>query len=101
MLYFIDAYRYNIVQNNSNVNLVKFLNNTDRKTVRKNELAFDDFSKYALENTLKKIVEEKLYFSDSYLDKYKKEGIKKLIDNYCIEKEKLTENVIKKYQKII
>ncbi len=101
LLYFIDAYRYNIVQNNSNVNLVKFLNNTDRKTVRKNELAFDDFSKYALENTLKKIVEEKLYFSDSYLDKYKKEGIKKLIDNYCIEKEKLTENVIKKYQKII
>lgn len=78
LLYFIDAFRYNVVHNSDYVNTVAFLENEDRRKIKINEQINDNFSKYKLMDLLKILFEQKMYLPGSYMDVYQEKAIKKL-----------------------
>lgn len=52
-----------------------------------NETLKNDFSKYELMNALESILEKELFFSESYLGTKGSEGIKKIVQDFSLERE--------------
>lgn len=81
------------------VNVVGFLQDKTRQTLKINETLFDDFKKYDLMNALESIVEKRLYFPDSFLAKNPSLFIKQSIQMYTLEREAILEMLDSSYQR--
>lgn len=93
LLYYIEAFRYNVISNCERLNPVKFLESSDRRVIKINEKLYNSFSKYELTDVLERIKRKGVYLPNSYIDIYQDEAIKRIVSEYSLERERILEGV--------
>lgn len=85
---FLYALRYNAIHSGSSLRVepTSFLLNSKNRVVRLNEQLHYDFKKYELMNALQEIVEQHLYFPNSILATQSGDEIRRIVEQYCSER---------------
>lgn len=91
ILEFIELYRFCLIKQERTLAATNFLLDESCRTIKINEKVYNDFSKYELMNALEIIVEKELYFPESMFSKNPDQSIKKIIQAYNLERERLLE----------
>lgn len=99
LIQFVYASRQKIVNPNFQISIVSFLADPHRRILALNNNLKNDFSKYELMNALQVILEKGLYFSSSYLGINGEDSIKKIIQDYTLEKEYLLALLEENYER--
>lgn len=87
ILDFLHIYRRNLIESKSFQSPVSFLLDPKNLVVRVNTKVYCDFSKYELMDALQKIVESQLYFPGSIFSFEPNEQIRKIVQEYILERE--------------
>ena len=93
LIEFLYAFRDNRLKTLPKKDLIGFLNNDANKRIIMNTSLYNDFTKYELMNSLQSIVEKTLYNPHSYLDGNSQNKIKKLTQEYSLEREQILESI--------
>lgn len=99
VLDYVYSLRRSVAVPNFKVNVTGFLMDPKRKNIKINERIYNDFTKYDLMNALQNIVENEWYFKDSYMAKNPDEFIKKIIQDYTLERENILELIDSSYKR--
>lgn len=91
LLDFLYNYRQNLITAKRTLYSVSFLLDQKNRVIDIGTSIFNDFSKYELMNALQSICENDLYFSHSVLATNQSEAIKKIIQEYNLERERILE----------
>lgn len=91
ILEFMELYRFCLIKQERTLSATNFLLDESCRTIKINERIYDDFSKYELMNALEIIVEKELYFPESMFSNNPEQSIKKIIQAYTLERERLLE----------
>lgn len=87
LLDFLYMQRRNLIESKAIFNSVSFLLDPKNLVVKPNDSIYSDFSKYELMDTLQKIAEDGLYFPESILAIDQDEQIRRIIQEYNLERE--------------
>lgn len=87
LINYVYAFRQKVINPKLRVSNVSFLSNPNKRVVTLNETLKNDFSKYELMNALESTLEKELFFSESYLGTKGSEGIKKIVQDFSLERE--------------
>lgn len=81
--------RQRVINPNLSINVTGFLLDPKKQSIKVNNQLYSDFTKYDLMNALQNIVEKELFFSNSYMGQHKEDCIKKIIQEYTLERESI------------
>lgn len=88
LLDYLYAMREKVLNQSSGISLCKFLEEENR-IIKINKSLFNSYGKYDLMDALERIIQKGLYFKGSNLDIDGNGQIKRTINQYCEEKEKI------------
>lgn len=81
--------RQKIINPNLPINITRFLLDPKKQSVKINTQLYSDFTKYDLMNALQNILEKELFFPDSYIAQHRSDCIKKIMQEYNLERENI------------
>lgn len=99
LIKFVYAFRQKIINPNFKISIVSFLADPHKRIITLNDNLQNDFSKYELMNALQGILEKELYFPSSYLGMNEEDGIKKIMQDYTLEREYLLTLLEENYER--
>lgn len=101
ILDFLHVYRRNLIESKEILNPTAFLLNPKNRVIKLNNKICCDFSKYELMDLLQKIVEQQNYFPNSIFSEDSNKQIKRIVQEYNLERERILELSDSVYQKTL